>query len=68
MPKQIVKIDAETQTVTLGHPGVLTFEIKLDPWPASQEEIERQAIEQCHEIPTDPANFWVDDAVGAVEL
>ena len=68
MPKPIIEIDADTQTVTFGHPGVIVYTIHLDPWPTSQAEIEEKAREQVPDIPSDPSQLWFQNAVSSTEL
>lgn len=57
MPKPIIEIDADAQTVTFGHPGVHTVQVRLDPWPATQAEIEEQARAMIGDIPSDPTQL-----------
>lgn len=57
MPKPIYEINAEAQTVTFGSPGVHLVRVELDPWPATQAEIEEQARALIDDIPSDPSQL-----------
>ena len=68
MPKPIHSIDATAKTVTFGHPGLHTITVTLDPWPATQAEIESQARAQIDDIPSDPSQLEQKAATTPTEL